>query len=108
MKFSFFRSIRTQLLLLVLLSVLPALGIVIYSGVNRLQSDIETAQNDAMTVLQSLAYDHEQTVESTRQFLMTLSKLPDVQNQNAHACNKLFLALLKENPVYTTILAVKC
>ncbi len=79
MKFSFFRSIRTQLLLLVLLSVLPALGIVIYSGVTRLQSDIEVAQNDALIVLQSLAYDHERSVESTRQFLMTLAKLPDVQ-----------------------------
>jgi len=86
-KFSFFRSIRAQLLVLVLVSVLPALGIVIYSGVTRLQNDIEAAQNDAMRVLQSLAYDHEHTVEGTRQFLMTLAKLPDVRNQNAAACN---------------------
>jgi PAS domain S-box-containing protein len=84
--------------------VLPALGIVIYSGVTRLQSDIEVAQNDALIVLQSLAYDHERSVESTRQFLMTLAKLPDVQNQNAPACNKLFRVLHKENPIYTTIL----
>ena len=105
MKFSFFRSIRAQLLVLVLVSVLPALGIVIYSGVTRLQNDIEAAQNDAMRVLQSLAYDHEHTVEGTRQFLMTLAKLPDVRNQNAAACNKLFRELLKENPIYTTILA---
>ncbi|HVO67642.1 MAG TPA: PAS domain S-box protein [Syntrophales bacterium] len=105
MKFSLFRSIRTQLLLIVLLAALPALVIVIYSGVTRLQSDTETAQTDAMRVLQSLAYDYEHSVESTRQFLMTLAKLPDVRNQNGAACNKLFRELLKENPVYTTVLA---
>ncbi|HYA13496.1 MAG TPA: PAS domain S-box protein [Syntrophales bacterium] len=105
MKFSLFRSIRAQLLLVVLLAALPALVIVIYSGVTRLQSDTETAQMDALRVLQSLAYDHEHSVESTRQFLMTLAKLPDVRNQNATACNNLFRKLHKENPTYTTILA---
>ena len=35
MTFSFFRTIRTHLLLLVLISVLPALGIMIYSGLKQ-------------------------------------------------------------------------
>jgi hypothetical protein len=104
-KIPFFRSIRTHLLLLVLLSVLPALGIVIYTGINRLHSDIKAAHNDALIVLQSLANDHQRNMESTRQFLTTLAKLPDVRNQNAAACNRLFHSLHKENPMYTTILA---
>ena len=103
--FSFFRSIRTHLLLLVLISVLPAFGIVIYSGIDRLHNDTEEAKNNLQIALQNLVYNHELTVESTRQFLMTIAKLPDVQHQNAPACNKLFRALLKENPIYTAILA---
>ena len=35
MTFSFFRTIRTHLLLLVLISVLPALGIMIYSSIQQ-------------------------------------------------------------------------
>ncbi|MDQ1336218.1 MAG: Histidine kinase, partial [Thermodesulfobacteriota bacterium] len=105
MKYSFFRSIRVQLLFLVLLSVLPALGIVIYSGVTRLYYDVEDAKGHAQRVLQSLASDHEHAMESTRQLLMTLARLPDVQNLDAPECNKLFRALLKENLLYSTIFA---
>ncbi len=106
MRIPIFKSIRTHLLLLVLLSVLPALGIVIYMGMNWLHSDVKAAHNDALRVLQSLANDHERTMENTRQLLTTLAKLPDVRNQDAAACNRLFRTILKENPMYTTILAV--
>lgn len=103
MKNSFFSSIRSRLLLLVLISVLPALGIVIYSGLARLEMDVEHAKENAWGVVQNLAYSHEIAMERTRQFLMTLSQLPDVQNRNVPACNRLFRAMLKENPLYSVI-----
>ena len=105
MRFFFSKSIRTQLIFLILICILPALGVFIYTGLNRLNTDVTEAHHEAMRVLQSLAYDHEHTVESTKQFLMTLASLPDVQNQNASACNKLFRDLHKKNKVYSTILA---
>ncbi len=107
MKYPFFRSIRTQLLILVMLSVIPALAIVIYSGFDRQSRDIENAKGDALRVLQSFASDMERTVESTRQLLMTLAQLPDVQNLHAAACDGLFASLLQENPIYETIFAVQ-
>jgi PAS domain S-box-containing protein len=100
---SLFGSIRTQLLLLVLISVLPALGIVLYSGLTIQNKDIQRAENDAMRVVHTLAYDHERIVESTRQLLIALARFPDVQNQDAKACNRLFAELLKENPIYANI-----
>jgi len=102
---SIFKSLRAQLLLLVFISVLPALGIIIYSGLDRQYHEIEEAKSEALIVLQSLANDHERAVESARQFLITLSKLPEVQNRNASACNKIFRELHKENPQYATIVA---
>ena len=105
MRFSFFRSIRSQLLLLVFISVFPALAIVIYSGLERQHHDIEDAKDSAIRVVQSLAIDHEHTVESTRKLLITLAKSPAVQNKNASACSKLFGSFIKENPVYGNIFA---
>ncbi len=105
MKFPVFRSIRNHLLILVIISVLPALGIIINSGLVRQYNDMEGARKDAQRLIQNLALDHERTIASTRQFLMTLAQLPDVQNQNAPACNKLFRKLHKENPLYATIFA---
>ena len=105
MKYSLFRSLRTQLLLLVLISVLPALVIILYSGLAIQQKDIARAESDALRVVNSLDDDHERIVDSTRQFLAALAKFPDVQKQNVKACNRLFGELLKENPLYANIFA---
>jgi len=79
-RFPFFRTIRSHLLLLVLISVLPALGIIIYSGLDRSFREIEDAKSDVLGVVRGLAYEHERVMESTRQFLMTLAKIPDIRN----------------------------
>ena len=106
MRFPFFRTIRTQLLILVFISILPALGIIIYSGINRSYHEIENAKSDALGIVKSFAYDIERCVESTRQFLVTLAKIPDIQNLNVPAGNRLLVELLKQNPLYITLFVV--
>ena len=106
MRIPIFKSIRTHLLLLVLLSVLPALGIVIYMGMNWLHSDVKAAHNDALRVLQSLANDHSapwkipgsSSRRSPNYLTCGIRMLPHATGSSA--------TILKENPMYTTILAV--
>ena len=100
MRFLFLRTIRSHLLLLVLISVLPALGIIIYSGLDRSSREIEDAKSDALEAVKSLAYEHERVMGSTRQFLMTLAKIPDIQKLNITASNQLLEGLLKQNLLY--------
>jgi hypothetical protein len=57
---SLFSSIRTKLLP-VFISVLPVLGIVLYSGLTILQKDIVRTESDILRVVRTLAYDHERT-----------------------------------------------
>jgi len=106
MKFPFLRTIKTHLLLLVLICILPALGIIIYSGLDRSYHEIERAKSDALQVVKNFSYDHERAVESARQFLMTLAKVPDIQNMNVTQSNKLLGELLKQNPLYSTLFVV--
>jgi PAS domain S-box-containing protein len=105
-KYSLLTSIRAHLIFLVLISVLPAIGIIIYAGLDRQSRDIKAAENNALKVLHSLAYDHERIVESIRQFLMTLVNVPDIHNLNVSASNKLLGELLKQNPLYGNIFVV--
>jgi diguanylate cyclase (GGDEF)-like protein/PAS domain S-box-containing protein len=100
MRFPSFRTIRSHLLLLVLISVLPAWGIIIYSGLDRSSREIEDAKSNALEVVRSLGYEHERVMGSTRQFLMTLAKIPDIQKLNIIASNQLLEGLLKQNPLY--------
>jgi archaellum component FlaF (FlaF/FlaG flagellin family) len=49
----------SRLVLLVLISLLPALGIIVYSGLDRSSREIEDAKSDALEAVKSLAYEHE-------------------------------------------------
>jgi len=99
------KSVRSQLLILILAVFLPALGIIVYSGYERQRHDVETTKANALTMAQVLGNDHENDMEATRRFLMTLARLPVLQNRDAAACNKLFRELLRDNQHYSTIAA---
>ena len=91
---------------MVLISILPALGIIIYSGLNRSYHEIEEAKYDALQVVKNFSYDHERAVESTRQLLMTLAKVPDIQNLNVSQSNRLLEELIRQNPLYSTLYVI--
>jgi hypothetical protein len=87
-----------------LISVLPSLGIITYSGLKLERQAVEGARSDALALIRHLAGKHQQTVESARQLVMTLSKLPEVRLRNVPACNRLLAELLKQNRAYLNIL----
>ncbi len=90
---------------MIIAAVLPALGIIVYSNYERQRLDIDAIKADALIMMQSLANNHKNDIETTSSFLKTLAKLPVLQNQDAVACNKLFRDLIKENTQYATIYA---
>jgi PAS domain S-box-containing protein len=104
MKALFSWSIRTHLLLLVMLAILPSLGIILYSGIESRSHAVEQAEASALRTGLILASHQERTLGSTRQLLMTLAKLPIVQDRVPSACNPLLRSLLAQNPCYASLL----
>jgi two-component system, cell cycle sensor histidine kinase and response regulator CckA len=102
--YRFYKSIRAHLLQLVLISILPALGIILYSGFDRQRDAIKDAELNMLAVANNVAAQHGQLVESARQLLTALAKLPDVRNLNREPLNRLFRDLCAENPVYGNLL----
>ena len=45
------KSVRSQLLILILAVFLPALGIIVYSGYERQRHDVETTKANALTMV---------------------------------------------------------
>jgi PAS domain S-box-containing protein len=101
----FFRSVKAQLALLVLISLVPVLVIFIYTAIKSNNQVIEDAKEDALSVVNDVAFQQRQVTESTRQLLMTLTKVHDVRNQNIPSCNRIFGELVKANPLYADIFA---
>ncbi len=107
MRFFLHWSIRAQLLFLVIICVLPAMGIILYSGIEHRSIAIEETKESALRLIRTVAGRHQVIEESTHQLLMILAKMPDVQNLNIKVCNALFRQLLPQNPLYGNIFFVE-
>ena len=100
---AFLKSIRAQLLIVVLVSIIPALGIILYSGFESRKEAVKEAEQSAMAVLHGLAAENERVEEGSRQLLMTLAQLPDIQNLDSAAGNRLLGRLLIQNVIYANL-----
>lgn len=96
-------SISKNLALLVMLAVLPALVILLYSGLEQRRQTLEAAKSDVQLLAHAMAEVQKGITSSTRQTLSTLALMPQIQGMNARASSNLFQALIAQNPEYTGI-----
>ncbi|MBI4489190.1 MAG: hypothetical protein HY694_08905, partial [Deltaproteobacteria bacterium] len=101
-----FSSLRARLMLLVLLAVIPALGLVLYTAAEQRRSAAVEAQEGALRLARLASSDQEQFIEGARQLLVSLAQLPHVRQRDSGACDALFANLLKQYPLYATLGAV--
>ena len=101
----FWVSIKTKLVFLVLIAVLPVAAMVIRSGLKLQEEEAGDVSQETLSLVRNLTQAHEQAVASTRQLLTVLSKMPEVQSLDGPACTALFADLLRQNPLYADIIA---
>jgi signal transduction histidine kinase len=99
----FFSRLRVRLLVLVLLAILPALGLVLYTGFEQRAAARADAEASARRVVKLAAASQKQHFESTRQLLATLAQLPQVRPDRAADCQALFTNLVHLHPIYANI-----
>jgi signal transduction histidine kinase/ActR/RegA family two-component response regulator len=97
------RSIRGNLYLLILLAILPALAIILYSGIEQRERSIDNAQHGVMLLTHAMAEAQQEFTRSIEQLLATLSLMPEVQTLEALPCVNIFRSVLKQNPDYLNI-----
>ena len=102
-----FSSLRPRLLLLVLLSVLPALGLILYTALEQWQLAAARVPEQALHLTQIISSNQERLIEGARQVLVTVAKLPEVRGGKSSACSRLFAELLKQHSLYTNFGAIK-
>jgi PAS domain S-box-containing protein len=99
-------SIRKNLTFLVLISILPALAIMLYSGLNRRQVIIADAQHELVLLAHTMAEVQRNMTRSARQMASTLAVLPQIQTLDIQGSSKLFHSVLQGNPDYLNITLV--
>jgi signal transduction histidine kinase len=98
-----FASLRSRLLLLIALAILPALGLIFYVNVEQRRLEATRAQDNALRFARLAAAEHTQLIQSAHQLLAALALLPAVRNQDSAGCSALFAALLKHYPAYVNL-----
>lgn len=96
-------SISKKLALLVMLAVLPALVILLYTGLEQRQQSIENAKHDVLLLTHTMAEAQEDITRATRQILATLSLLPAIQTMDIQESSEIFKAILNNNLEYHNI-----
>jgi hypothetical protein len=95
----FFTTLRFRLILLVFLAVLPALGVILYSGLEQRRMAAEAAQKDVLDLVQHASLYQERVVEGVRQMLFTLAELPAVRQQNGAVASAIFAGILAKQKI---------
>lgn len=101
-----FSSLRVRLLLLVLLAVLPALGLILYTAREERRQARLQAQAEALQLAQIVSADHERLIEGARQLLTSLARLPEMRQHDSQRCSALFAELLSQYRVYANLGAI--
>lgn len=97
-------SIRRMLITLVLAAVLPALGIILYTGLEAREHALRDSENSAVLLALSMAEVQERTTQSIQQLLLILSKTALVQQAQEPLTSEFFEGIVSSNPLLMNIL----
>jgi PAS domain S-box-containing protein len=98
-----FTSLRSRLLLLVILAVIPVLGLTFYTYVELRQLRVVEEQREALRLARIAARDQEDTIRDTRQLLFALAQLPELRDADPATCSEFLTKLLNQYPQYAAL-----
>ncbi|PPS42200.1 ATP-binding protein [Chroococcidiopsis sp. TS-821] len=99
----YFHSLRARLNFLVLLAVLPGLGLTLYAYTKELQARKAYVREQAVLLTQVISAHHQQLIAETRQLLVVLAQLPQIQNSVPASCNAILQNLQKQYLRFATL-----
>ncbi|MGA9754943.1 MAG: PAS domain S-box protein [Desulfobaccales bacterium] len=101
----FFTTLRFRLILLVFLAVLPALGLILLSGMENRRLAVSEAKKDVQDLVLHASTYQERVVEGVRQLLLSLSEVSCVRQRDGAGCMALFARILERQKIYANISA---
>ena len=96
-------SLRSRLLLLVLLALVPALGLMLYTASEQRRLAAVAVQDSALRLARLASLDQERLIDATRQLLGTLAQIPEVRGGDPRTCSTLLGDVLTQSPRYSNL-----
>jgi PAS domain S-box-containing protein len=96
-------SLRVRLVLLVLLAVIPALGLILYSAQVQRQVATEAAHETLLRTASLTASDVSRVIEGAQQLLGGLAQFREIRSGDSAACGAVMAKLLTMYSFYSTL-----
>jgi len=96
-------SIKQQLFVIVTIIALPAIFIIVTSGILQRRNDIHNAKRETQALAEAIVSVQSNLIGSTKQLFIALSKLSAVKNRNEAEVKSLLSEILKQSPQYLNI-----
>lgn len=100
------RTLRSYLLALVLVAVVPGLAIIAYAAAAQRALMAAQAREGAQVVARLVAEQNQRAVDAARGLLVGLSRLQSVLDRDGPACSRRVAPLLSRLPIYANMGAV--
>ncbi len=98
-----FASLRARLFFLILVAMLPAFALTLYTGLERRRAAAADAHGEALRIARLAAAEQNDVFQSARQLAFTLAQVPAVKMADTKACSPLLADLLTQSPQYSNI-----
>ena len=96
-------SIRAQLLLMAFVVALPAMGIIIYSGLEQRKEAINNARIETKKLADNIVFEQQNLVAAAQQLVSALAQLPYVKSHDTSKVKAILADILRLNPQYLNI-----
>jgi len=100
-------SLRTRLLLLVLLAGVPSVGLMLLTAVEQRRSAEAAVERDALRLVRQTVAAQERLIEEGRLLLVSLSRVPVVRSGTPDECRALLADVLQQFPHYFNLSVVR-
>ena len=94
----FASSLRARSIAFVLLAVIPAFGVILFTDQRHRASIAAQVQKSALGSARVIATEQRRIFENAHRLLITLARLPQIREHNSSACQKILAGLLE--PLY--------
>lgn len=96
-------SIKYMLYVVVLVTALPAIHLLINSGVELRNHDISDAKGETQKLADAIFHEQNALVLSTRQFFITLAEMPELKQGDSKKVQTLLTEVHKNSPQYLLV-----
>jgi GAF domain-containing protein len=100
---SLFSSLRTRLVLLVLLALLPVFGLAFYDRYDQRERNARAMQSQALELTRRAMNEQLELIGAAHQLLFPLTQLAVVRGEGPITCAVFFTELLAQNSIYSNL-----